>query len=86
MSTFYEVKIDQQNHINIPKSSVAVLKSIAIGSSMVVLEPLTRRNAPGSYSQTFATRLGIKISTTKCLILTTKDETLIPAVIITRLS
>ncbi len=71
---------------SIPYSSVAVLRAMPVGSSMVLLEPVSRRKAPGSYSYTFATRLGIKISTQKCLIVLPKSDELIPAVIVTSLT
>lgn len=66
----------------LPKASVAVLRDMKVGESRVLIER-DHKNV-GAPTSAAAHRAGVKVKTSKCLIVVPHTEHLISAVLVTR--
>ena len=68
----------------IARASTKRLKAMLVGDSYVFLEPAGTKNA-GAPSQSYASRAGVKITTTSCLVVVPSSAAVVKAVIVTRI-
>jgi hypothetical protein len=69
----------------IPCASTAMIDSMPVGCSMIFVEPASTSNSVGSNAQSFATKMGAKISTTRCFVVVPAKQEMIVAVLVTRI-
>ena len=70
--------------MNIERVTAARLRTLKVGESRIFTEPPSCRNA-GRCVQGYATRIGIKVTTTACVVVTLSTVEAAKAVVVTRM-
>lgn len=76
----------RQKGINIVRVSAARMRAMQVGDTCVFSEPASCGKSAGAACQSYASRLGISIKTSSCLVITPNEPEMVKAVLVTRIT